>query len=348
MNFSETITRWYGVHHRPLPWRNTRNPYLIWLSEVILQQTRVDQGLAYFHKFTEQYPDVQSLAAAEEEAVLKLWQGLGYYSRARNLHFTARVIANELNGRFPDQYEDILKLKGIGKYTAAAISSFAFRLPYPVVDGNVYRLLSRYFGIDTPIDSNAGVKQFQELAEEVLDRDRPDLHNQAMMEMGALVCTPKNAQCHDCPLRAGCYALNNKQVALLPVKSKKMKQRKRYFDYLVINDGAEVYLNKRTEKDIWHNLYDFPMIENDHPISRSGLTETAAWKSALNNTPHTVRSVSNWINHKLTHQDLHARFWEIDIVSQQWQKHDRFVRAERDELGEFPFPKLIENYIFAD
>jgi len=250
MGFSSKLINWYHQNKRDLPWRNSTDPYQIWLSEIILQQTRVDQGLSYFNKFIEHHPNVNSLANAPEKEVLNLWQGLGYYSRARNLHFTAKVISKEHKGIFPSDYNDILKLKGVGEYTAAAIASFAYNLSYPVIDGNVYRVLSRIFGIENPIDSSKGKKIFKALATELIDNKNPATYNQAIMEFGALQCTPKKPKCEDCPFRLECYALKNELTAELPKKEKKIKQRNRYFNYVVVIDNEKIYLKERKEKDI--------------------------------------------------------------------------------------------------
>ena len=236
-HFSEKIIAWYDQNKRDLPWRNTKDAYLIWLSEIILQQTRVDQGMDYYLKFAKEFPTVKHLAKADNEKVMKLWQGLGYYSRARNLHTTAKIISEKYHGKFPDEYSDILSLKGVGNYTAAAIASFAFNKPYAVVDGNVYRVLARVFGIESPIDSTQGKKEFETLATELLDRKKPASHNQAIMELGALQCKPVNPDCSICALNTMCFAYSKKRINELPVKAKKTKVRNRYFNYIVLLDG---------------------------------------------------------------------------------------------------------------
>ena len=259
--FCTPIHSWYSLNKRDLPWRTTRDPYLIWLSEIIMQQTRIDQGLAYYNRFANEFPTVSDLASASEDQVLKLWQGLGYYSRARNLHFTAKYIKEQYNGIFPNNYKSILSLKGIGEYTAAAIASISFNLEYPAVDGNVYRVLSRYFGISTPIDSGTSKKAFYELAKELIKGNDPGMHNQALMEFGALQCTPKNPDCANCPLNERCYAFLNKKINELPAKQNKTKQRDRYFNYIVFLNKNQTWLQKRTGNDIWKNLYEFPVVE---------------------------------------------------------------------------------------
>ena len=234
MKFSNTLIYWYLQNKRALPWRKSKHPYFIWLSEIMLQQTRVVQGLAYYLKFTEEFPTVFDLAKAEESTVLKMWQGLGYYSRARNLHFSAKYIANELNGEFPSTYKEIIKLKGVGDYTASAIASICFNEPTAVVDGNVYRVLSRYFGIATPINSSAGIKEFKALAQSLLNTKQPGTYNQALMDFGAMHCKPQNPLCDTCPFANSCVALEKKLTKELPVKEKKIKITKRYFNFLVI------------------------------------------------------------------------------------------------------------------
>jgi len=267
MDFANSLTRWYLKNKRDLPWRNTQNPYFIWLSEIMLQQTRVAQGMPYFFAFTNAFPTVFDLANASEEQVLKLWQGLGYYSRARNLHKTAQFVATELDGKFPDTYKELIKLKGVGEYTAAAIASFSFDENVPVVDGNVFRVLSRYFDIETDILSSGAKKEFTALAYELMSKDNPALFNQAIMEFGALQCVPKNPNCEVCPLNNGCLALQKNKVDQLPVKSKKTKVKNRFFNYVVfLDENQNTIIQKRSDKGIWHNLYEFPLIETETEI----------------------------------------------------------------------------------
>lgn len=256
-NFSEILINWYREHKRELPWRESSDPYLIWISEIILQQTRVVQGYDYFIRFIKRFPDVTSLAEADEDEVMKFWQGLGYYSRARNLHAAAR----SMNGVFPKTYPEVLALKGVGEYTAAAICSFAYNMPYAVVDGNVYRVLSRYLGIETPIDSTEGKKLFASLAGEFLDKSRPAVYNQAIMDFGAIQCTPQNPACLFCPLAGSCMALSKSMVAQLPVKQHKTKTTERFLNYIYVRAGACTFINKRTGNDIWKNLFELPLID---------------------------------------------------------------------------------------
>jgi len=339
MGFSEEIIDWYHQNKRDLPWRKTTDPYQIWMSEIILQQTRVDQGLNYFNKFIENYPTIELFASASEKEILNHWQGLGYYSRARNMHFTAKFIVNEYNGVFPAEYKDVLNLKGVGEYTAAAITSFAYELSYPVIDGNVYRVLSRVFGIKLPIDSTAGKKAFKKLAEELIDTKNPSDYNQAIMEFGALQCTPKKPSCEDCPLRLSCYAFKKELIAELPKKEKKIKQRNRFFNYIVIIDDDSIYLKERTAKDIWIGLYDFPLIETDTKIDSFNTIHNSFEKSGLE-----LQKRSPEFKHILSHQKIYATFWLVTT-----KKNVEFdlnhTKILLSEINNYPVPKLIENYL---
>jgi len=259
--FAAQLLAWYHIHHRDLPWRHTRDPHLIWLSEVILQQTRVAQGLPYFERFAAAYPTIQALAAAPEDEVLKLWQGLGYYSRARNLLKTAQQVVTDFNGLFPESYEKLLQLKGIGPYTAAAIASFAYEERVAVLDGNVYRVLARFFGIENDIAAPASRKVFAEVAQKALPEKESSTYNQAIMEFGALHCTPVAPKCGTCPLQAGCFAFQHNLQRELPVKQKTKRMRERYFNYLVLEWENERYWRKRKPGDIWEGLYEFDLFE---------------------------------------------------------------------------------------
>ena len=341
MSFSNLLIKWYLQKKRDLPWRNTINPYLIWLSEIILQQTRVAQGTPYFIAFTTAFPTVFDLAAANEEQVLKLWQGLGYYSRARNLHKTAQFVANELDGIFPDNYKDLLQLKGVGEYTAAAIASFSYNEVVPVVDGNVFRVLSRYFDIETDIASASAKKEFAALAFELMAKDNPALFNQAIMEFGALQCVPKSPNCSICIFNESCTALQKKKVDQLPVKSKKLKVRKRYFNYLVVTDElGNTIIQKRTAKGIWHNLYEFPLIETDKEEDFDCIAEQIQNDFFKGNSILSVtESNEQSIVHKLSHQHLYIKFWEVKI--------EGIIANGIDakNLKTFPFPIVIHNFI---
>lgn len=328
-DFVLLISDWYRLNARELPWRSTKNPYFIWLSEVILQQTRVDQGMNYYLKFIENYPTLTQLANADEASVLKLWQGLGYYSRARNLHKTAQQVRDQFNGEFPKTYPEIISLRGIGPYTAAAISSFAFDLQHAVVDGNVYRILSRYYGIDEPIDTGKGKKTFQELADSLIPNAEPALFNQAIMEFGAVQCTPNNPNCESCVLNQSCAsAFNTELIKKLPVKKGKTKVRKRYFHYLHIEKGPGIALDQRTGKDVWEKLYEFPLIESDNEAIPSEFKDSA--------------SLSYQTKHILSHQHIYAYFYtteksEIDGLNL------RFV--DKNQLEEYPIHRLMEKYL---
>lgn len=343
----ETLAQWYETHKRELPWRSDPSPYHVWLSEIILQQTRVSQGYDYFLRFVERWPTLADLAAASEEEVLKMWQGLGYYSRARNLHLCAQQVMERHGGSFPKDYGKLLELQGIGQYTAAAIASIAFNLPHAVVDGNVYRVLSRLYDIEIPINNEEGVKCFKTLAETLLDRRHPGRHNQALMEFGALQCVPKHPDCISCPLQAHCLAFSHQTVEQRPVKEKKTKIRTRYFNYLVIKtEDHRVYLKKRTENDIWKNLYDFPCVESDSPMTPESVFNHPEVKPFFGDHEFLVERVSPPFTHKLTHQTIIATFIEIksyDILSSIQTKN--IFLASENELGSFPVPKLIDNYL---
>ena len=343
MNFADELVKWYQNNKRDLPWRNTTNAYLIWLSEIILQQTRVEQGLPYFIRFMEKYPDVTSFAAAPEDDILKLWQGLGYYSRGRNMLKTAQYIQEHYKGKFPQRYDELIKLKGIGEYTAAAISSFSANEAKAVVDGNVYRVLSRYFGIDDAINSTIGKKKFQVVANELLNKEHPALHNQAMMEFGAMVCKPKNPACGICPVRTGCYAFTNNATTTLPVKLKTVKIRERFLNYFLITDGDTILMNKRGEGDIWANMYDLPLIETTSALSIEhlmALPETIAYFG--NNL--IITDVLTPKKHILTHQHLQVRF--IKVSQSPIKLKPNWIFIEVINLKKLALPKVI--FIFLD
>ena len=343
--FGSTIIKWYLENKRDLPWRNTRDPYFIWLSEIILQQTRVEQGMKYYLAFEKRFPNVKSLASAKEDQVLKLWQGLGYYSRARNLHFAAKQIMNEFGGKFPTAYNDIRSLKGVGDYTAAAIASFAYDLPYAVVDGNVYRLLSRYFGIDTPIDSTAGKKQFSEIAQSLIDGNKPSVYNQAIMEFGSQQCKPGLPDCQSCPLVQSCVAFKTKTVADLPVKEKKTSTRNRFFHYLVIKEKDSFFIRKRKEKDIWQGLHDFPLIETSKRMKENNLFNSDVWKEQLP-YQYKIEKVSGEFKHILSHQLIHAKFYEINSEHKFFsESKSEWKKVNSKSVKKLAVPRLIEEYL---
>lgn len=341
LNFVLLIAEWYRQTARNLPWRNTKNPYKIWLSEVILQQTRVEQGLPYYLKFTENFPTVIDLANAEEETVLKNWQGLGYYSRARNLHAAAKMIRDLHLGNFPHSYSDILKLKGVGEYTAAAVASFAFNLPHAVVDGNVYRVLSRFYDIDTPIDSTEGKKLFYNLANELLLKEDPALFNQAMMEFGAMQCVPVNPDCGSCPVRPECLGYKNGTVSLRPVKAKKTKVTDRYFYYMVFHNDHQLVLKKRGPKDVWQGLYDFPLIESPSKLDEENYAGVLGISlSQIKKQHHT--------KHILSHQRIFAAFLYLDFLPEKTLWKEDWELAEWSRLEKYPLPRIIERYLKED
>lgn len=343
--FSSQLLDWSKTVDRPMPWRGEKDPYLIWLSEIILQQTRVEQGLAYYNKFKAAYPTVGHLAAASEDEVLKLWEGLGYYSRARNMHQTAQIIVERYAGVFPDQYKQIVSLKGIGPYTAAAIASFAFNLPYAVVDGNVYRVLARIFGIDTAIDSTEGKKKFAQLAQSLLDKENPGLYNQAIMDFGATLCTPKNPNCTKCPFMQHCVALEKKQIAALPVKKGKITKKDRYFHYLEIIYENQIFIKKRIEKDIWRNLYEFPLIEWPDPNLNINKLQENALFSSLGITNFTVVKRSQTFSQTLSHQKIHAVFWVINLTELPEALPAPYQLIFQTNLNKLAFPKIIDCYL---
>lgn len=338
---------WQAANHRPLPWKGEKNPYYIWLSEIILQQTRVEQGLPYFARFKAAYPTVRDLADAPADEVMKLWEGLGYYSRARNLHTTAKNVAENMNGQFPDTYTEILKLKGVGPYTAAAIASFAYDLPEAVVDGNVYRVLSRAFGIATPIDTTEGKKEFAALARACLNETQPAIYNQAIMDFGATHCTPKSPACVSCPLASECIALKKNQIYSLPVKSKKLKKRDRFFTYLVINAGDRVLLRKRPAGDIWQGLYEFPLLETETSLADlNTIKNSPVFQDLVGTGDYSVLRVSKIYKRVLTHQKIGIRFWEIGIPGfESDYEAAGFIAVPRAELVGFAFPRTIDLYL---
>lgn len=340
MDFSKTLIQWYLQNDRDLPWRKTKNPYFIWLSEIILQQTRVAQGMPYYLTFVEEFPTVFDLANASETKVLKLWQGLGYYSRARNLHFAAKQVVHDFGGNFPSTYKELIQLKGVGDYTASAISSICFNEANAVVDGNVYRVLARYFNIHTAINSTDGIKEFKALAQELMDATQPGTFNQAIMEFGALHCKPQNPLCDSCPFSNSCLALKHKTAKTLPFKEKKLKVKKRFFNYLVLKDEqGETIMTERTGKGIWQGLFEFPLVESDGLIDEKKLLTSEAFMQWFSPKARVTLFNEKAIIHKLSHQHLYTRFWVVEDVevgknTLPW-----------DEIEKYPVPILISNFI---
>lgn len=343
LRLSHILVKWYGEHKRELPWRDTSDPYVIWISEIILQQTRVDQGYAYFNRFIEKYPTVDLLASANESDVLKLWQGLGYYSRARNLHATAKMIMNDYNGVFPYDYKDVLKLKGVGEYTAAAIVSFAYNDPYAVVDGNVYRVLSRIFAIEEPIDSSRGKKMFSQLALSQLDDSNPGLHNQAIMEFGALQCVPVSPDCVVCSASSMCLAYAQNKMSSYPVKEGKQKVRNRYFNYFDIRCGDNMFLHQRTAKDIWQNLFELPLVETKDDLSLEELSLENDFVKLLEDADDIrIKNVFQ-IKHVLSHQIIYARFYRVEVKG--ILLSDDYLKIKTKDVDDYPVSRLVHKYL---
>ncbi len=339
--FTEVIIRWYEENKRELPWRESSDPYLIWISEIILQQTRVAQGYDYFLRFVERFPDVRTLADADEDEVMKYWQGLGYYSRARNLHAAAK----SMDGVFPQTYSGVRTLKGVGEYTAAAICSFAYGMPYAVVDGNVYRVLSRYFDIGTPIDSTEGKKLFAALADELLDKKRPAVYNQAIMDFGAVQCTPQSPDCLFCPLADGCAALSKGSVSKLPVKRHKTKTTNRYLNYIYVRAGAHTFINKRTADDIWKNLFELPLIETSVALPEKEFLALPDFRSFFAPGEHqVVRSVCREVKHVLSHRVIYANFYEVTLP-EATTSFSKFQKIKVEELGQYAVSKLVHAFV---
>jgi len=345
MTFQNEILNWYQHNKRMLPWRDTTDAYVIWLSEIILQQTRVEQGLPYFYRFLEAYPAVADFANASETQILKLWQGLGYYSRGRNMLFTARQVMEVHHGIFPTSYDSLIRLKGIGDYTAAAISSFSANESRPVLDGNVFRLLSRYFGIETPINSSKGKKEFIELARTLIAGQlQPSVYNQAIMEFGALQCKPKPL-CPSCPLHSDCYARRNNLTAILPVKEKKLKKRNRYFNYFVCLKHDEILINKRNPGDIWQELYDFPLIETTESYTDQQNEFMDMVRMAFG-ADCTIKPLIHK-KHLLTHQTIYVQFFALDNYIINFNQNAEIKWVTLALFDELPQPKVIADFMDA-
>ncbi len=342
MEFSSRILHWYYNNHRILPWRASKEAYKIWISEIILQQTRVAQGLNYYTNFVATFPTIKALAEAEEQEVLKLWQGLGYYSRARNIHFTAKYIHENLKGVFPNNYKDLLKLKGIGPYTAAAISSICYKEQRAAVDGNVYRVLSRVFEIKKAINTSAGIKEFQALADKLISPNEPGDYNQGLMELGATVCTPKNTNCPKCPLQEICLGHNNNSYKEYPIKERKIKIRTRHLNYYCIEYKNQLLLHKREEKGIWQNLYDFPLEETNEAIDLSAEPKSNYLKKWIGESEFKLAQVNSY-KHKLSHQNLNIHIQHIKTTKLIAQ--NKLILVAKKDLSKYPVPKPIEDFI---
>ncbi len=348
--FRKILLHWHENHHRPMPWKGSKDAYTVWLSEVILQQTRVEQGLPYFEKFIEKYPTVESLAKANDDDVMKVWQGLGYYSRARNMLVAAREIHEKYHNKFPENFEQLKQLKGIGSYTAAAIASFAFDLPHAVLDGNVYRVLSRINAVETPIDSSKGKKQFEKLADKFLDKKHPAQYNQAMMDFGATQCTPKNPKCDDCIFNKTCKALQLNVVANLPVKEKRLKKTNRYFNFFYVTDGKYILIEKRTQDDIWQNLFQFPLFESEMQLTKKELLKPSRSKhhtllKKLTATQKKNLHLGVLKKQALTHQQLFIQFYLLKLKDVKKFAADDLSFIDLELIHLYAFPKAIAEFL---
>ncbi len=342
--FVNNVLQWNEKYNmRQMPWKGEKDPYKIWLSEIILQQTRVVQGLNYYNRFIQHFPTIHILANTSENEIFKLWEGLGYYSRCKNLITSAKYISTELNGVFPDKYETILQLKGVGPYTAAAISSFAFNLPHAVVDGNVFRVLSRYFGILTPVDSTAGKKLFTKLANELLDKQFPAIYNQALMDFGAVICKPQIPLCSDCVLKTECKAYKNSMVKILPVKQNKIIRKNRWFYYFIIEHDGRQYVRKRGAKDIWENLYEFVLFENDKPLLIENLQNFPELNNFLGQSSFEILYISPLYKQLLTHQIIQGQFIKIKVSKP--FTYGNYEAMLTEDIIHLPFPKFIAGYL---
>lgn len=342
--FTKTLLKWnLESNDRPMPWKGEKDPYKIWLSEIILQQTRVEQGWDYYNRFVKTFPDITRLAKAPETSVFKLWEGLGYYTRCKNLIATAKFITDTHKGEFPSTYEEIVNLKGVGPYTAAAIASFAYNLPYAVVDGNVFRVLSRFFGIDTPIDSTSGKKLFTQLADELLDKSNPGIYNQALMDFGAVICKPKLPLCKICPLNKKCMAYLTNRVEVLPVKEKSITKKTRWFYYLLVEHEGKFYVRKRPPKDIWENLYEFVLLEKDAPLEVEKLAKDEAFKKLFSKADPEIIKISKLYRQQLSHQTIQGQFIHVRVGKP--VPLQGYEMVSQRGLEQLPFPKFITGFL---
>jgi A/G-specific adenine glycosylase len=342
--FSSSLYRWNDTqNNRQMPWKEEKNPYKIWISEIILQQTRVQQGINYYNRFIHAFPDIEALATAPEKKVYKIWEGLGYYTRCKNLIATAKFIHQNLHGNFPEEYEEILSLKGIGNYTASAIASFAFNQPYAVLDGNVFRVLSRFFGQEIPVNTSEGKKFYSQLSQLLLDKKNPAKYNQAIMDFGAIVCKPLLPLCFECALKKGCVGFLKDKVAQLPVNKKLTRQKERFFTYVIIENNKHFYVNKRTAKDIWQNLYEFILVETADWKNENEILQDESILNLFNKRAFTVKSISKKVSQKLTHQRINGRFIHLEIKKP--LTSEKYFPVSQKQLKTLPFPKLIASYL---
>jgi len=345
MKISKILIEWYKKNARNLPWRAENDPYRTWLSEIIFQQTRIDQGLSYYLSFVNSYPDLVSLASASEKEVLRLWQGLGYYSRARNMLETARLIHEKYNDSFPGTYEELIKLKGIGPYTAAAIASIAFNEVVPAIDGNVIRVISRLYAVDLAVDSGEGRKLIRELAEKIVDKDNPGDFNEAMMDLGAMVCTPRNPDCRICPLNTYCKALETGKPDSYPLKQKKAITRVRWFYYLHIRINDNMVIHNRTGRDIWKGLYDLPLIESEAELPAEKLLKKITTFPGIPGDQEIILTMTNRVKHQLSHQTLFIHFISLKLNEPFELPGDNYLLIPEQDINSYPVPVVIANYI---
>lgn len=345
INISNSLIEWYTHYKRALPWRESKDPYNIWVSEIILQQTRVNQGISYYYKFIDKFPDINSLAHASLDDLLKTWQGLGYYSRARNMHYTALDIVNNYKGEFPSEYSELIKLKGIGDYTASAIASISFNRVTPVLDGNVFRVIARLFGLSASTQSIEGKKKFKKILFDLIPDKNSGIFNQSTMEFGALQCVPKNPDCNSCMLNSVCFAYCNNMVTDLPVKKQKIKQRIRYFNYMYILCGDFTFIEKRTQNDIWKLLYQFPLIETEQQVSINELEKNPTWNQVFKDTIPDVEINYYEKKHILSHQILYSRIYKVRINRVNDFLTNNYTRTHISDLVIYGIPKLLEDYL---
>ncbi len=348
MDFKNIIIKWYNQNRRDLPWRETKNPYYIWISEVILQQTRVAQGLNYYIRFISTFPTIKDLANADIDRVMKVWQGLGYYTRARNLHASAKQILADYNGEMPSKYAELINIKGLGPYSAGAIASFAFGEAVPAIDGNVYRVLSRIFGVFSSPETAAGKKEFFNLTMELMDKDNPDTFNQALLDFGALQCVPRSPNCADCTFQDICYAHRNNLTNQLPTKGKKLKTRDRYLNYIIIKLKDYTYIQRREAGDIWTSLYEFPLIETDSQVDILTLTKHVIWKELFAKNKITTVYESKPIKHILSHQTLYTKFYIVELSKPTYYITSNYLKVMIEDLQDFSTPRVIDNFLAAE
>jgi len=342
---SKQLINWYKKNQRDLPWRNTKDPYYIWLSEIISQQTRIEQGLPYYLKFTSKYNTIKKLAAANDDDVMKLWQGLGYYNRAANMLKTARSIVSEQQAVFPKSYEELIKLSGIGPYTAAAISSFAFNEARAVVDGNVSRVLSRLFVIDQPINSSKGKILFSTIANEIIDKKNPGIHNQAMMELGAMVCKPRQPQCEECPILSHCEAFKKNNFHEFPVKTKKNQPINRHVNYFYIEQNGKTYIIQRTEKKIWKGLFELPNFESEKALDALGVIKNNQIKKLFLPISNLQIEKIFSVKHQLSHQTIYADFFKLSAKQKIKPNDKSFIRVEISDLANYAVSRLFDKFL---